>query len=51
MTNGINIHELYDIISEILTNYEGNGEPDMKDDPAPLYALLCQLQNDLEDHL
>ena len=49
--NWLNIHEMYDDIVRILTDYEGNGEPDLKDNPVPLYEFLCQLQNALESRL
>ena len=35
-------------LSKILTDYEGNGDPDLKDDPEPLYNFLCDLQNAIE---
>ena len=44
----IDWNEIRQDIEKILTDYEGNGDPDLKDDPAPLYDFLCDLQNAIE---
>ena len=41
--------EIYDELSRVLTDYEGNGDPELKDDPEPLYNMLVKIQNDWED--
>ena len=33
----------------MLTDYEGNGNANMKDDPKPLYNMLVKIQNNWED--
>lgn len=41
--------EIYDELSRVLTDYEGNGDPELRDDPKPLYNMLVKIQNDWED--
>lgn len=41
--------EIYDELSRVLTDYEGNGNKDLKDDPKPLYDMLVKIQNNWED--
>ena len=45
----INWHEVYNNISEVLENYEGNGDPELKDNPYPLYDLLCEIKENLSE--
>lgn len=35
--------EIYDELSKVLTDYEGNGDKDLKDDPKPLYDMLVKI--------
>lgn len=41
--------EIYDELSRVLTDYEGNGDPELRNDPEPLYDMLVKIQNDWED--
>ena len=41
--------EIYDELSKVLTDYEGNGDKDLKDDPKPLYDMLVKIQNNWEN--
>ena len=47
----INFRELYDTISNTLTDYEGYGDEEMKDNPQPLYDLLCDIQNHISERM
>lgn len=47
----INLRELNDEISKVLTDYEGNGDYEMTEDPRPLYELLCDIQNHLSERM
>lgn len=40
---------IYDELSRVLTDYEGNGDPDAKDDANMLYSMLVKIQNNWED--
>lgn len=40
---------IYDELCRVLTDYEGNGEPERKGDSGMLYEMLVKIQNNWED--
>ena len=37
--------EMYDLVCRVLTDYEGNGDPDNKNNNEELYVTLVKVQN------